>query len=235
MLSLAASPLSGAARYRVNRMANVCDSARSAFVPRLIHKLASVPPATIDGMLAGAGSVWRVEDWLSEELKDCRFVDPFYQLMYFQFRISLPDQMLTKVDRMSMAYSLETRVPFLDHRLVEFMATVSKTVKLPGYERKHILRKTVAKTLPPMLLSAPKRGFSVPLREWFKGDTLERQLAQLRDLDFDLRPEAVRQVVEDNRAGRQDNGNFIWMLCMLREWSQGARATAGSAVNGRPA
>jgi asparagine synthase (glutamine-hydrolysing) len=226
ILSMAATPLSGAARYRLNRASNVCAAARCAFVPRLISKLASVPPGTIDGMLAGAPPVWRVEDWLSEELKDCRYVDPFYQLMYFQFRVSLPDQMLTKVDRMSMAHSLETRLPFLDHRLVEFMATVSKTVKLPGYERKHVLRNTVARTLPPALLSAPKRGFSVPLREWFKGDALERQLSRLRDIDFGLRPDVVQKVVEDNRSGRQDNGNFIWMLLMLREWAEGARTAA---------
>ena len=230
MLSLAASPFSGAVRYRINRMASVCAAARSAFVPRLIHKLGSVSPEVIDGMLEGARPVWRVEDWLSEQLKDCRYVDPFYQLMYFQFRVSLPDQMLTKVDRMSMAASLETRLPFLDHRLVEFMATVSRTVKLPGYERKHVLRKTIAKTLPPSLLSAPKRGFSVPLREWFKGDTLERHLALLRDMDFDLSQEAVRQVVEDNRAGRKDNGNFIWMLLVLREWTLGARAASASGA-----
>jgi asparagine synthase (glutamine-hydrolysing) len=229
LLNLAAAPLSGTARYRLNRAANVCASARDAFVPRLISKLASVSPAILDGMLAGAPPVWRVEDWLAEELKDCRYVDPFYQLMYFQFRISLPDQMLTKVDRMSMAHSIETRLPFLDHRLVEFMAGVSKTVKLPGYQRKHVLRQTVARTLPSSLLSAPKRGFSVPLREWFKGNALERQLSRLRDMEFELAPDVVRRVVEENRAGRQDHGNFIWMLLMLQEWSAGAHPAARSA------
>ncbi len=224
VLSFAASPLSGGARYRLNRAASVCASARDAFVPRLIHKLASVPPSVIDELLAGAGPVWRTEDWLAEELQGCRFVDPFYQLMYFQLRLSLPDQMLTKVDRMSMAHSLESRVPFLDHRLVEFMATVSKSVKLPGYERKHVLRHTVASTLPASLLHAPKRGFSVPLREWFKGDSLEGPLADLQDMGFDLKPDVVRRVVQENRDGRRDNGNFIWILLMLQNWAEGTRA-----------
>jgi asparagine synthase (glutamine-hydrolysing) len=194
-----------------------------------------VPPATIDAMLGGTRAVWRVEDWLAEELKDCRYEDPFYRLMYFQFRVSLPDQMLTKVDRMSMAHSLETRLPFLDHRLVEYMATVSKAVKLPGYERKHVLRSTIARTLPPALLSAPKRGFSVPLREWFKGNALEHQLTRLRDMDFDLRPEVVQRVVEDNRSGRQDNGNFIWMLLMLRDWARAATPAPAARTAARSA
>jgi asparagine synthase (glutamine-hydrolysing) len=230
VLSFVAAPLSGGARYRLNRAARVCAAARDAFVPRLVHKLASVPPAVIDQMLAGAGPVWRTEDWLREELEDCRFVDPFYQLMYFQLRVSLPDQMLTKVDRMSMAHSLETRVPFLDHRLVELMATVSKSVKLPGYERKHVLRRTIARTLPATLLHAPKRGFSVPLREWFKGDdALAGPLAELKDLDFDLRPDVVQRLVQENREGRRDNGNFLWILLMLRGWAEGARASARNA------
>src|SRR3974377_95533 len=99
--------------------------------------------------------------------------------MYFNLKVSLPDDMLTKVDRMSMAHSLETRVPFLDHRLVEFMATVHRDVKMEGYTRKSVLRNTIGKRLPPALLRAPKRGFSLPLREWFKDRSFETKLQSL--------------------------------------------------------
>jgi len=209
----------------LNRVSSVCSAAGTAFIPRLINKLAYVPPAIIKGVLEGVRDVWRMEDFLEDVLSHCRYQDPFYKLMYFQFMVTLPDQMLTKVDRMSMAHSLETRIPFLDYRLVEFMAGVNKNIKMPGYERKHVLRKTVAKGLPSSLLSAPKKGFSVPLREWFKGEAFDSQLAQLHHIDLGLRDDVVRQVVDENRQGKQDNGNFIWMLFLLKQWAEGVSNT----------
>lgn len=124
-----------------------------------------------------------------------------------------------------MANSLETRIPFLDYRLVEYMVRVDKNVKMPGYERKHVLRKTIAQRLPPPLLSAPKKGFSIPLREWFKSDAFDSELAQLHHIGLGLRDDVIRAVVEGNRQGKQDSGNFIWMLFLLRQWAQGVSGT----------
>ena len=207
LVSLASRPFTGSVRYRLNRISNVCSAAGSGFVSRLTSKLAHVSPAIIGNILGGERHYWHVEDFLHETLKSCQYRDTFYKLMYLQFMVTLPDQMLTKVDRMSMANSLETRVPFLDHRLVEFMARVDKNVKMPGYERKRVLTSTIAKSLPSSLLSAPKRGFSVPLREWFKGEAFDSQLMQLHRMDLGLRGDVVQKLVDDTRQGRQDNGN----------------------------
>ena len=220
IISFGSTPFSGALRYKLNRISSICSAAASGFIPRLINKLSYVPPEVVKGVLEGEQDVWHAEDFLRDIFRNCQFHDPFYKLMYFQFMVTLPDQMLTKVDRMSMANSLETRIPFLDHRLVEFMVRVDKNVKMPGYERKHVLRKTVAQRLPASLLSAPKKGFSVPLREWFKSDAFDGELAQLHHIGLGLRDDVIREVVERNRQGKQDNGNFIWMLFLLRKWTQ---------------
>ncbi len=117
-----------------------------------------------------------IEDYFSDALAKCPFTDGFYRQMYFNLKVSLPDDMLAKVDRMSMAHSLEARVPFLDHRLVELTYQVHKDVKMPGLRRKELLRRTIGRRLPPSLLKAPKMPFSVPLREWFKQDDFNERL-----------------------------------------------------------
>ncbi len=215
---LLGAPLRGSIRYRLNRAAKVCAASSASFAERLTAKLAYLPPARIGELLADAGPLLPFREFLDEVMRDCRYRDPFYRLMYFQFRVSLPDQMLTKVDRMSMAHSLEARVPFLDHRLVEFMVKVHKDVKMPGYKRKSVLRDTVGRSLPASLLSAPKRGFVVPLREWFKADEFRQHLRDLLDDKSGLQAGPLRRIVDANIEGREDNGNFIWMLFQLNRW-----------------
>jgi asparagine synthase (glutamine-hydrolysing) len=138
--------------------------------------------------------------------------------------------MLTKVDRMTMAASLEARVPFLDHRLVELMAPVSAQVKLPGYTRKHVLRRALGARLPSELLHARKRGFNVPMREWFRGGDawswLDARLAT-GSLDDWIRRPALREVLETHRRGAADHGNLLWILVQLAAWRE---RQAGAAV-----
>ena len=137
--------------------------------------------------------------------------------MYLNLKLSLPDDMLVKVDRMSMAYSLETRTPFLDHRLIEYMAHVHKDVKMNGFERKTVLRNTIGHRLPKTILQAPKKGFAVPLREWFKEDVFTDHLNNLgKNMPF-LNHQAIRKVVHMNKTGAKDYGNFIWILCVLEK------------------
>lgn len=214
--------LRGNLRYQLNRAAKVCSAAAAPFNTRLIAKLASINPETIKELTGNQKKVWRIEDFLEDTMRDCRFSDPFYKLMYFQYKVSLPDDILVKVDRMSMAYSLEARVPFLDHRLVEFMAKVHKDVKMDGYTRKTVLRDTVAKSLPGALLKAPKKGFVVPLREWFKGESFRTHLNDLLELEgeFGINRDTIERIVRANLDGKSDNGNFIWILFLLRQWRQ---------------
>jgi len=95
--------------------------------------------------------------------------DPVEALLYLDTVYRLPDDMLTKVDRASMAHSLEVRVPFLDHTLVEFIASMPVDMKLRGATRKYALKKMIRPWLPPGVLDRPKQGFAVPLSSWFRG------------------------------------------------------------------
>ena len=208
----------GSLRYRLNRVQGVTASASWPFERRLLDKLAWIPLDVLRSLLADARQGYRAEDYLADVLGKCTFTDPFYRLMYFHFAVTLPEGMLTKVDRMSMAHSLETRVPFLDHRLVELMAGVDKQVKMRGYERKSVLRDTVGKRLPRDILQAPKKGFAIPLREWFKGDSFDARLAGIDAGRLGIRTDVTGRVIRDNRAGRNDFGNFIWMLVLLDQW-----------------
>ena len=135
--------------------------------------------------------------------------------MYFNYKVSLPDDMLTKVDRMTMAWSLEARVPFLDYRLVELMSVVHKDVKLPGLTRKAVLRKTVGRRLPRALLAAGKRGFVTPLRSWFRQGDFADGIVKRSAAMAGLSGPVVDQIVTEQRAGQRDYGTLLWMLMVL--------------------
>ena len=138
--------------------------------------MSTLGPSSIRKLIPESVPQIPIEDYFSDALASCPFTDGFYRQMYFNLKVSLPDDMLAKVDRMSMAHSLEARVPFLDHRLVELTYQVHKDVKMPGLRRKDLLRRTVGRHLPPSLLKAPKMPFSVPLREWFKQNDFNERL-----------------------------------------------------------
>ncbi len=89
---------------------------------------------------------------------------------------------------------------------------------MKGYERKTVLINTIGKRLPPALLTAPKRGFSVPLRDWFKDKAFEQKFQSLYTTDFGLNNKIVRKIIEDNNSGKEDLGNLIWMLFVLKKW-----------------
>ncbi len=131
----------------------------------------------------------------------------------------LPDDILTKVDRTSMASSLETRVPFLDHEFVEFAMRVDGRWKLRGRRGKWILRRALAGILPAEVLDRAKEGFSIPLKHWIGGtlrETVEDALAERRLRErgwFD--PGAVRRLVVEHVEGRRNHAHRIWPLVVL--------------------
>lgn len=205
---------------RMTRLARILRTADLALNERLLAKAAWAEIGLVRRLLRPlAARVIPVDDYLKDFMDGCSYKDNFYRLMYYHFKLTLPDDMLTKIDRMSMAYSLEARVLFLDYRLVEFMARVHKDVKMQGYERKSVLRRTVGRSLPRSILRAPKRGFVVPLREWFKD---KRRTAALMEPSSKGPLEAseggIDEILTRNASGRADYGNFIWMLFLLGTW-----------------
>src|SRR6185295_2778991 len=92
------------------------------------------------------------------------------RMMHFDFETYLPEDVLTKVDRMSMAHSIESRVPLLDNEVIDFAATLPADLKIRHGRRKHILKKVAASLLPREILERRKQGFGVPIGTWFRGD-----------------------------------------------------------------
>ena len=217
ILSFLAKPLRGNSRYKLNRMENLLSTFSLSFNEKMINKFCYSEPTIIKKLLSTIQNRISIEDFFSDFMSKCTYQDDFYKLMYYNLKLSLPDEMLVKADRMSMAYSLESRIPFLDHRLIEFMVHIDKNVKMQGLERKSILKKTIGRKLPQAILHAPKRGFVVPLREWFKGNEFEDRLSELYQNDFGLNNTTIKKIVEENLSGQKDNGNFIWMLFVLKK------------------
>jgi asparagine synthase (glutamine-hydrolysing) len=135
----------------------------------------------------------------------------------------LPDDNLAKVDRASMATSLETRLPLLDHRLVEFSWRLPADLKLRGRTTKWLLRAILSRYVPPKLIERPKMGFSVPIDKWLRaplrdwaGDTLGS--AAFHEM-FPIRPETPRRLWNEYLAGRGPSANEIWALVILSAWA----------------
>ena len=143
-------------------------------------------------------------------------------LLYLDSTVYLPDDLLTKVDRMSMAHSLEVRVPLLDHKIVELAARMPFELKLKGNTTKYILKKAVGDLLPPKILKQRKQGFSIPLQCWFRQE-LARLAVQLLAGDdsasahyFDRT--YVRWLLSEHQAGRNQFGTQIYALLMFELW-----------------
>jgi len=134
----------------------------------------------------------------------------------------LPDDILYKTDRMSMAHSLEVRPPFLDHRIVEFAAGLPARFKIRGFQQKHILRELMRGKLPAVVLNRKKTGFDIPTHEWFRGplrslllDTLTPGAIKATGI-FDAR--AIGELVTDHMERRINIGYHLWGLLTLFLW-----------------
>jgi asparagine synthase (glutamine-hydrolysing) len=143
------------------------------------------------------------------------------QMMLVDLQSYLPGDILTKVDRMSMAVSLEARVPLLDHTIVEFALSLPRHLTMHDGESKWLLRRAVSGVVPQSVFERPKQGFAVPLRHWFRRELRYRVEALLRDdspiYDFaDLA--AVRRIAAEHQSARRDHSLLIWRLLVLDLW-----------------
>ena len=136
--------------------------------------------------------------------------------------VNLPGAMLPKVDRMSMAASLEVRCPLLDRDLAELAASIPNSWKMRGGQGKYILLKALGDTLPPELLTREKMGFGVPLDHWFRGalrEMLHDHLTGSRFLERGIvSPPFVRHILEEHRSERRNHADWLWSLLMLEMW-----------------
>jgi asparagine synthase (glutamine-hydrolysing) len=152
----------------------------------------------------------------------CRSLDSLDRGLYVDVHTYMVDDILTKVDRMSMAVSLEAREPLLDHKLLEFAATVPTSLKLKDGRGKYLLRKVLERRVPREILERGKQGFEAPIGEWLRGP-----LAPMADsllVDGRLRDRGVfndrevNRLWTEHRAGRADHRHRLWQLMMLELW-----------------
>jgi len=147
---------------------------------------------------------------------------PLDRMLDVDLTLWLADDLLMKMDKMSMAASLEARVPLLDHTLVEWAARLPDRLKVRGLGGKVLLKRLARQWLPREIVDRPKVGFTVPLSPWFRGplrelvaDTLLSPTCLARGY---YRPEALRQVVEDHLEGRRDRARELWTMLTLELW-----------------
>ena len=170
--------------------------------------------------LAGADAYRPVRDALRSSGTD----DILNRQLYTDLSIYLADDILVKVDRMSMATSLETRAPFLDVDVMELAFSMPGHLKLRGGERKYVLKRAMTGTLPPAILHRSKEGFSIPMKNWLKRDLaplmhdlLSPERVSRRGW---LEPGAVTARIDEHLAGRENHAHVLFGLMVLERWAQ---------------
>jgi asparagine synthase (glutamine-hydrolysing) len=174
-----------------------------------------------DGFRQQAGGV-SADQIFAARLAKTDAKDTLSRMLYVDTKLWLPDDLLARGDKTSMAASLEARVPLLDHKLVEFAATVPPDLKVKGLTRKYLLKKVSAKLLPTEIIERKKQGFPIPIAHWFRNearsfvhDLLADETVKRRGL---FNPEYVARLLNDHDSGFADHSFLIWGLLNVELW-----------------
>lgn len=176
---------------------------------------------------------YRANEVFHGHVKDKTFSDALSMVQYLDYKTYLPGDILTKVDRASMAHSLEVRTPFLDYEFVEWAARLPAAVKLKGSEGKHVLKEALRPVLPEQVLFRTKMGFAVPLDTWFRGSLRNHigdvvkgeRLAQCGFFDADM----LKRVVNEHQSGMRDHSSVLWTLLMFDGFLRSSEQSAAPA------
>jgi len=160
---------------------------------------------------------------LEEYARDFNGVDMLNKLLFLDTKVYMQDDILAKVDRMSMANSLEVRVPFLDHTVAEFAASLPLKYKLNGLKTKCLLKKVMKNKLPKEIVNRKKKGFGIPFAIWVAEELLKNFVldvfseSRLKEQEF-FQVDVVRQIVVEHLSKKQDNRKLIWTLLVFLTW-----------------
>jgi asparagine synthase (glutamine-hydrolysing) len=179
-------------------------------------------PGARDAPGGGASSYEVVRPYLEHVARERPASDFLGRMTYLELQLRLPELLLMRVDKITMAASVETRVPFLDARLVEYAMGLPSAVKVKGAVGKHVLKSALEELLPRDLLYARKRGFGAPVREWFRegphdlldAHVLNSPLRRRRLFDYDY----VSRMASEHRRGARDWSFHLWALLNLSAW-----------------
>ncbi|WP_404480866.1 XrtA/PEP-CTERM system amidotransferase [Novosphingobium sp. BL-52-GroH] len=187
------------------------------------RSMAFAPPELREGLYSDdfrrLRGDYRAEDPVLALMRSAPARSGLDQAQYADLKVWLPGDILTKVDRTSMAVSLEAREPLLDHRLIEFAASLPETMRVHGGQGKWLMKKAMRRYLPDDILYRPKQGFVTPIAQWFRGPLAEtaREIAGGAALArtgwFDTR--RLSGLVDAHVAGAADNSRLLWQLLML--------------------
>jgi asparagine synthase (glutamine-hydrolysing) len=186
------------------------------FKPRVLSR-------SLRERMNGLSSLRVVEPYLKQIEQERPDSDFLARMTYLELKLRLPELLLMRVDKITMATSVEARVPFLDHHLVEYALGLPRLLKVEGTTGKHILKRALEDILPHDLLYEPKRGFGAPVREWFRGTDLGGWIdaglfnSTLRRRDL-LDYTFVARMLDEHRSGSKDWGFHLWALLNLSLW-----------------
>jgi asparagine synthase (glutamine-hydrolysing) len=152
--------------------------------------------------------------------KKTAHLDPVTRMQYIDMNLWLPGDILMKADKMTMAHSLELRVPFLDKELFELARRISVNHRIAGGTTKYVFRKAMEGIIPDFILNRPKLGFPVPLRDWLKGPHAGRMLEEIRASGIDgfVHLGEVERMIKLHRDGVQDFSRKLWVIYMFALW-----------------
>lgn len=164
---------------------------------------------------------YKAENVFERHFENAPTHHPLSLVQYFDLKTYLPGDILTKVDRASMAHGLEVRVPILDHSFVEWVSTLNPRLKLKGTEGKYLFKSALEPHLPQEILYRSKMGFAVPVSDWFRGQLqghghVRRILLEGRLVDSNIfNRETLRRMVDQHQSGLRDHSSMLWALLMF--------------------
>jgi asparagine synthase (glutamine-hydrolysing) len=195
------------------------ENKRYATIPNVFD--VSLQPSLFSNEM-NANKRSHIADYAAYFYDEVNAKDYIERLMYVDMKLWLPDDLLTKVDRATMAYSLEARVPYLDHRFIEWVARIPAHMKQRDQTTKFLLKKLAAKYLPHDIVYRHKQGFVMPLSVWLEGGLKPHVDAALSKTGLAKRrifaDGAFDKLMRDHRSGRSNHAGRIWALTVLEQW-----------------
>lgn len=174
-------------------------------------------------------------DRYRERLDTTEAPSPLEHMLLQDFNVYLPDDILTKVDRMSMAHSLEARVPLLDNTIVDFAASLPFELKLNGRISKYIVKKAIGPIMPPELMKQRKQGFAIPIHRWFRQDLRDHFLGAVLSHEARngalLNRRCIRAIYDAHIQQEDDNGHQLWAVLMFEHWMRYAESLPGVSLS----
>jgi len=199
--------------------------------------MGGLAPPEVESLLSGrvreAGATFDPAEDIAEIMARAPVADQISRVIYHHCKLYLAGQTLVKMDRGTMGRALEVRAPFLDPALVELVCSMPSSMKLRGWETKHVLKRALRRHLPRPILERRKQGFGVPIAQWLRGplrplleETLARERLRAVGL-FDA--DRVAELMSEHLSGRRDHRNVLWSLLIFEQWREaylsGARWT----------